>query len=135
MSEPRPLLELTMSMLRDRCEVWQRILRLQDWDVQLEIVRQHVLSDGRLGECALGNNVRKARIRILDSRDIDGQDMMDHDEAWDWELTLVHELLHVHMHDVTPDGHKAGSPEQIANERAVDAISKSLVMLARGGRA
>lgn len=126
MAEP-----LTLEALRDRCEYWQRILRLQDWDVDLEIVRQRVVGRDTMGDCTRATLKRVARIRILDPRDIDGQDMMTPAEAHDWELTLVHELLHLELHDAFPKGWPDGGAEELAMERAIDALSKGLVRLER----
>lgn len=115
------------------CRRWQRELRLQDWDVTIEIARQRDVGEATMGDCTRAKTKRVARIRLLDPRDIDGQDMMTLEEAHNWELTLVHELLHLQLHDAFPSGYSAGSAEELAIERAIDATSKALVRLSRGG--
>lgn len=124
--------ELNDSRLHDRCRFWQAALRLQDWDLRLAIQRLGDLGEGTLGDCDASKIKRQARIRLLDPRDIDGQRFWFDGEAWDWEATLVHELLHLHFHDVFPDGWPHGTPTEKAAERAIHAISKALVAAHRG---
>lgn len=57
---------LTLEQLHARCAFWQRILRLQDWDIELLIVRQEKLIG--VGDCTTGNS-RRATIRLLDPID------------------------------------------------------------------
>lgn len=122
---------LTIDALTAQCDVWRRRLRLLDWDVRLSIERMSTLGDGTLGDCDAHRIKRQARIRLLDPRDIDCQGFWFDGEAWDWEVTLVHELLHLHTHDVFPDGWPHGKPEEKAGERMIDAIAKALVALSR----
>lgn len=114
------------------CGRWQRELRLQDWDVFIEIARQRHVGEATMGDCTRAKSKRLAKIRLLDPRDIDGQDMMMPAEAYDWELTLVHELLHLQLHDAFPKGYPDGRVEELAIERAIDATSKALLRLSRG---
>ena len=109
------------------CRRWQRELRLQDWDVTVEIARQRDVGEATMGDCTRAKTKRVARIRLLDPRDIDGQDMITPEEAHDWENTLVHELLHLQLHDAFPGGYPAGGAEELAIERAIDATSKALM--------
>ena len=116
------------------CRRWQYELRLEDWDVTIEIARLKDLGDCTMGDCTRAKMKRIAKIRLLDQRDIDGQDMITPPaESRDWEMTLVHELLHLQLHDAFSKGYPGGGAEELAIERAIDATSKALVRLARGG--
>lgn len=118
---------LSDAMLRAACEKWQKRLRLQDWEIRLQIARQHELGDGTLGDCDAAKFKRQALIRVLHPDDVAGQGFRFDGEAWNWELTLVHELLHLHFHDCFPDGWPARTPTETAAERAIHALSVALV--------
>jgi hypothetical protein len=120
-------MDLTPLALHDACRYWQANLRLQDWDIVLTIERQGVLGEGTLGDCQPASTKRQAKIRLLDERDVGGQGFWFDGEAWNWEITLVHELLHLHFHDVV--GKDYGTAQGLAAERAIHAISKALVAL------
>jgi hypothetical protein len=116
---------LTRETLADRCRYWQRRLRLQDWDVTTRIARFDEIEG--VGVTSVSSRYRHAEIKILSETDVDRRVA-----AWpgrchavDWEVTLVHELLHLHFHDVGEP--KDGTAEEIALERAVDAIAIALV--------
>jgi hypothetical protein len=118
---------LSLRSARAACRRWQRSQRLEDWTVKLEIVRMSTLGGGSLAECEPHGVKRQARIRLLDPRDVEGQAFWFDGEAWNWELSLVHELLHLHMWDVH-GGRWPGdtTPEGIAAERLIDAVAKAL---------
>lgn len=110
--------------LDKRRAYWQQVLRLQDWDVAAKVVRQDKLTLGRQGECQWGLERKEAIIRLLDPIDYpdDCQRKQDH------ELTLVHELLHLHFAAFAAEGGAA----EIAQEQAIQCIAKALVALERG---
>lgn len=116
---------MTQDELQALCHEWQGVLRLQDWDVKVFVVRKRDLSSGDvMGEISFTLPKKTAVISILDPVDYDP------DIAWgqDQEQTLVHELLHLHM---APFDHSEGL-EHTAMEWAVDSIAKALVSLKRG---
>lgn len=125
---------LTPDILKCRCVVWQVLLALQDWTIHAQLVRQSALGDGVHGNCQPHHCKRQAVISLLDPRDVDGQGFVEPD--WDWELTLVHELLHLHIHDLFPQGWPGDRSEAgKAAERAIDHLAHALIMLSRAGTA
>lgn len=114
--------------LKQKCAEWQKILRLQDWDVHVSIVRDSnmKLKDVN-GECEWVLQTKQAHIRILDPIDY------PEDTRWpqDMEQTLVHELLHLHFAPF--DTHADGSLEHTSMEQAIDMIAGALLSLKRGG--
>lgn len=112
--------------LKQKCAEWQKILRLQDWDVHVSIVRDSnmKLKDVN-GECEWVLQTKQAHIRILDPIDY------PEDTRWpqNMEHTLVHELLHLHFSPF--DTHEYGSLEHTSMEQAIDMISSALVLLKR----
>jgi hypothetical protein len=117
---------LTEEELRAKCAEWQRILRLQDWDVVVSIDRARDMTLSEVdGECEWTLASKQARIRILDPMDFPP------DSKWpqDMEQILVHELLHLHFAPF--DRFERGSLEHVAMEQAIDLIASALVKLKR----
>lgn len=120
---------MTQEELQALCGVWQRRLRLQDWIVEVQVVRARDMdTDGDHGNSLWNLTSRRAIIRLLDPIDYapDGQ------VPYDQEHTLVHELLHIYfaLCDTKPD-----TPERTAQEQAIDSIAGALVALARSSNA
>ena len=109
---------------------WQRILRLQDWDVHLRVVRRWEMhNEDTMGECEYLLRKRCAVIRILDSADYDPGTPWPQDQ----ERTLVHELLHLAFAPFSRT--EAGSAEAVAEEQVIHALASALVALRRGQEA
>lgn len=107
------------------CGIWQRRLRLQDWDVKVRLVRERDLhNSNNQGECEWSISTKAAVVRIIDPVDYSP------DCAWpqDMERVLVHELLHLHF---APFSAECGTAEDVAQEQAIHALSQALVELAR----
>lgn len=117
--------EMVQPDLHDLCAEWQRELRLQDWDVVAQYRRGHAMRDpDNQGECAWLPHKKLATIYILDPADYPP----DASRPQDVELTLVHELLHLHF---APFVAERDSAEDIAQEVAIDQIARALVALKR----
>lgn len=114
---PTPTPEELGSLLAE----WQKRLRLQDWNVKVQLRRRHAMSmEDSAGVCRWQLPKKLACIEIMDPYDYDPG-------AFGWtqdiERTLVHELLHLHFapfatHDQPADTHQ---------EQAVDLIAGALV--------
>ena len=111
-------------------EYWQRQLRLQDWWIQVKIVRGNGLNlpAGVQGRCTWTLPRREAFIQLLDPVDWD----RDCVYPQDMEATLVHELLHLHFAPF--DTFKEEGAKDIASEQAINAIAWALVSLDRERR-
>lgn len=120
----------TDAELQAACEHWQKVLRLQDWDVKCFIARADDLDgDYTAGEVDWTYMNKQAVIRVVDP-----QDWPD-DTNWDQDMeeTLVHELLHLHA--ATFDTFKRGGAKHAGLEQMIVAVSEALVALHRGGEA
>lgn len=115
---------MTIEELRERCTVWQERLRLQDWDVDLRVVRQWEVPNS-FGTCSTHREKRHALIKVLDT--VDDGDPADTEE-YEPERTLIHELLHLHF---DPFAAKDGTPAEIAQHQAIYALSCALLALDR----
>jgi hypothetical protein len=110
------------SDLQYLAQLWQKTLRLQDWDIEYSIVRLSGMSDpGHRGEIEYLLN--EATVRILNHRD------WEH-PGYDMEKTLVHELLHLRfkVYDEYVEGH---SERLEALEVSIDVTARLLVDMAR----
>lgn len=101
---------------------WQEILRLQDWDIKIDILRARDMKlDEGQAEVHWRIESKSALIYLLDPLDYKN----DYFEQ-DHERSMVHELLHLHMALFSAD---TGTPEDIAQEQAINTIANSLVGL------
>ena len=115
---------MTEHELQALCAEWQKRLRLQDWDVKVQLARRWAMEPGNQAECEWNLRKRIAVIRVLDSVD------WNSDTPWpqDQEQSLVHELLHLHF---APFRAEPETPQDVAQEQAIDAIARALVELKR----
>jgi hypothetical protein len=118
---------LTESALQKACALWQKRLRLQDWDVRVRVRRKAQMSAEKCRACV------DADLRLKEAL-IEIQDPIDYTpKIWvnDMEQSLVHELLHLHF---APFEAEEGTAELVAQEQAIELIACALVNLARGER-
>lgn len=78
------------------CAKWQKLLRLQDWAVSI-VYKRACDMDGKHGWCCPRLNMKSATIKVLDVMDYDGRELGANGIALDIEVTVVHELLHLHF--------------------------------------
>ena len=98
---------------------WQKLLRLQDWEVNIDYYRAREFANAdALGECSFNLNSREGFIKILHPTDYEG--------TYDVEWVVVHELLHLHFADWT---NKTGDACPVSGEQAIDAIAQTLSKL------
>lgn len=115
----------TEAELRKRVKYWQERLRLQDWRIIVQIVRARDMEhDDEVGALCQWNLYNKiARISILDPADhIDWV-------AQDMEWVLVHEMLHLHIAAIDPEGTEEKS---MAVEQAIESMTYGYMRLERG---
>lgn len=84
-----PFPSLTLEQLQTACAEWQKRLRLQDWDIDIEIKRYHDMDTQ--GLCRVSQELRHAQISILDA--LDGEEGSS--ATLDMESILLHEMLHI----------------------------------------
>lgn len=110
---------------------WQAVLRLQDWHIAVEIKRDRDM-DGALGRTNYRRKTKEGVIRILSPLDANPNTLYPTDH--DYELTLVHELLHFHFapfYVPAPDDPDETDAVHVAQELAIDLIAGALVKLDR----
>jgi hypothetical protein len=102
-------------------KIWQDRLRLADWKIEAKIVRASELKPDTLGNLRWNSDTRTALIRVLDPVDYD---LPPARIAQDMELTIVHELVHLHLSVLPRDPTRKSVEEQV-----VDKIASALFNL------
>lgn len=102
---------------------WQKTLYLQDWTVDLRISRLWEMEDSKtLAQCHWFLERKDAIIQVLNPLDLDGvSDKFIGGEECDYDISLCHELLHLHFAQFYREG------DEIVHEQAINAISRGLV--------
>lgn len=109
---------------------WQKLLRLQDWDIIIRPVhRKDLNNSSAMAECDYKYGIREAVIRVA----FPGENNED-EHPYDLEQTIVHELLHIHFGLVNEgsQGLNVNDTQKWLFERAIDSLAKSFVEVDRG---
>lgn len=88
---------------------WRAVLRLQDWDVKVRFAHTSDMSGHNRGECRTNMNEKSAEILLIPTGDSE-----DKPE----ELTLIHELLHIHINTLDVRDERGTEEEQVINTLA-----------------
>lgn len=120
-----------LEQLKKLCAEWQTRLKLQDWTIDVKLVRYYEDIEGLAGQIEWWEHTREAVIRLLDPHDI--PEPPRHGTAsTDLETVLVHELLHLHFACCTnAKAHPPDSPSRIMIEQSINAITMGLINLKR----
>ena len=112
------------SQINELCERWQEILKLNDWDVRVNLGRPDELSEpDREGECFAELAKGEALIRLLDPKI-----PYDFTFQYDVEKVLVHELLHLSFSPFEPEDDPL---RHDLWERLIERMAKTLVAFQR----
>jgi hypothetical protein len=118
-TSPKPV--VTNEKVYDWLHVWQRRLRLEDWKIDVKIVRVWELEQGTLGHIDWSIPHKTATIKVLNPADYE----LPKDKIpADIELSVVHELVHLHL-SVLP----LNKSSRNAEEQVVSMIADALVNL------
>ena len=105
------------------CVRWQKRLGLSDWDVKVKLDRASKM-ENRQGYVYFVIARKEAVVQLLVPEDYsDGQE-----RPQDHELTLVHELLH--LHTVWWDN-DSGSKTRSLEEQMIHLLAKAFIEMAR----
>lgn len=107
---------MTSSQLRTRCAFWQKILRLQDWQIDVRFAHaREMAEESRIGETLMNATSKAAIIKVLFPAELSAGDAVLHpiDEI------IIHELLHLHFEQVAEDK----DINRLAMEQAIEATA------------
>ena len=112
--------------MQQKCQEWQKRLRLADWDVDVKVVPAMDMYTTQLqGSVHWQMTERTANIKLVTPEDAAKQNPV---RPYSIEETLIHELLHLHMAPFEPD--TSQQAECLAMEFAINAIAGALLKLA-----
>ena len=111
----------------ERLSVWQKRLKLQDWNISLIVSRATELKPKTLGNIHWDTDKKTATIRVLDPADY----KLPFDEMLqDLEFTVVHELIHLELSPVLSPLQRNDANRR-EEEHAVNYMADALLKLDR----
>jgi len=103
---------VTDTQVHDWLHLWQKRLHLEDWKVEVKIVRIWELEQGTLGHIDWSAPHRTATIKVLNPLDYE----LPRDRIpQDIELSVVHELVHLHLSVLPLNKSSRGAEEQVVS--------------------
>lgn len=121
----------TLEQLQARLAYWQRVLRLQDWDVTVDIVPLAQMGGHHYGEITMYALLKRAVIRILSAVDYEAAaGAAAFARPLDMEYTLIHELMHLSIF-LCSKKYDVNSNEELFEEQAVHALALAFLSLSR----
>ena len=117
----RPMIAETF--VNQKLWLWQKRLRLQDWKITIKMAHRSDLKPKTLGNVHWDTNAKTATIRVMHPEDYD---MPFNEILDDLEVTVVHELVHLHLASLPRSESTKGAEEQ-----AVNLLSDALITLER----
>ncbi|WP_160112318.1 hypothetical protein [Salicibibacter kimchii] len=116
----------TQEELEQKLVYWQKILKLQDWDISIE--KKKMIGEDFEGNVQCFLESKEAFISILDEDYRPDDSLGEHD----MEETLVHELLHLHLYPISEIAEDKPNYD-LFEEQAINALAKAYVYLDRRG--
>jgi hypothetical protein len=113
-------------LLQHECRLWQHKLRLQDWNVKVVLCRLNEMPDNdAIGYIKPVLERKDAYMLLLSPMDTPllAAKFLN-DEEVNYGLTIVHELLHLHLWPFTQ---RLNEAETVAEEQAINALSRCIV--------
>lgn len=110
---------MTLKQLQTRGYYWQSRLRLMDWDISFHFAGAMELN-GAVGNCRRDDRNKSAIINIC----IESENTDKYTYNNNIEVTLVHELLHIHFSPLFK--HSVDKFEDAAQEAAIELTAQAL---------
>lgn len=115
----------TEKTVDELCRKWQKILRLEDWEIHTELFSAREFEEcDRQGEVVYDISTGQAIIHLLD---VDAR--LNTPFPYDMEKVLVHELLHLHFAIFEPE--QEDKLRHDLWERTVERMAKTMLLLYR----
>jgi hypothetical protein len=111
------------TFLNQRLFIWQKRLKLEDWNITFKLVRLSELKPKTLGNIHWDSDVKKASMSILCPADYK---LSFPDALKDMEFTVVHELVHLQLSSLPRN-----EASRSAEEKAVNTLTDALLNLDR----
>ena len=111
------------TFLTQRLLIWQKRLKLEDWNIAIKLVHFSDLKPKTLGNIHWDSDLKKASMSILTPADYK---LSFPDALKDMEFTVVHELVHLQLSSLPRN-----EASRSAEEKAVNTITDALLNLDR----
>jgi hypothetical protein len=118
---------MTESEMRELCTLWQKRLRLQDWNVRLQVKSMEDV-EGGFARARIWQSEKSALVQIVDPADTNSLDVQV-SGGRDLEEDIVHELLHLPCDAFVPEDQD--TPEYEAIEQMIGVLANCIVRLSR----
>lgn len=115
------------ALLQAETLMWQKKLYLQDWTVQVKLCRLNEMPDEDcVGAITCYSERKDAILQLLAPIDLPllARDYL-YEEVMNFDLTIVHELLHLH---VNPFQRPPDTAEGVAQEQMINALSRAFII-------
>jgi hypothetical protein len=113
--------------LQAEVQRWQHRLRLQDWHIDIRLCRVNDMPEGAVATIEPYLERKDAVISVLTPIDLPLLERrFPPGEAADYTLSIVHELLHLHL---LPLSDYENDTKRIAEEQAINTISRALTLI------
>src|SRR6266853_6480419 len=106
---------LARSYVHEKLPLWQRRLRLQDWNISIVMAHPTALRQRTLGNIRWDAPRKTAVIRVLDASDYH---MPFSATLKDMEFTIVHELIHLELASLPRSEASRSEEEHVINDLA-----------------
>ena len=122
---------MTNKQARERLAYWQKVLRLQDWRIHVEMVDSEDI-EGNSGQCHVHQRTKTAVIKLLkpEAFNLTSTFSKVFPDCIDPEVTLVHELLHIHFDGLFVEDDKDDIRED-REEVGLELVASALLRLER----
>jgi len=110
----------TQEQLNEALALWQKRLRLNDWQMSAEFSCPRDMNGCR-GDIATWGELAEAHIRITRQ---DSNSNFDTGRPFDHEQILVHELIHGHFEGIAPS--REDSVRYMLWERGIEQMAKAI---------
>jgi len=111
------------TFLSQRLFIWQKRLKLEDWNITFKLVHLTELKPKTLGNIHWDSDLKKANMNILCPADYK---LPFPDALKDMEYTIVHELVHLQLSSLPRN-----EASRSAEEKAVNTLTEALLNLDR----
>jgi len=111
--------------VNEQLKYWQGLLKLSDWDIKVDYWPHEALGSDTLAKVLWSRNQKTATLALRVPADIPAVERgYSEGEAIDYDITILHELLHLKCVDLE-------SKVEWAEEQLVNHVAKALVQLYR----
>src|SRR5215469_4408252 len=104
--------EVSEEQASDWLKLWQKRLRLEEWKIDVKIVRIWELEQGTLGHIDWSSPRKTAVIKVLNPVDYE---LPTEKIPADMELSIVHELVHLHLSVLPLNPASRNAEEQVVS--------------------